>query len=152
MTQWILISDASRGRIFSTTGPSRRLLLGSDLDNPAGRAKVSEIVSDGHGRYADNGGRRGTPSATAPQTSVHMQEEERFARRLADILQKGMEQKRYDSLAIFAPPQFLGVLRSVLSPEVHKRVVATVAKDLTHVREHDLPASVAEAFPPGAAA
>jgi protein required for attachment to host cells len=142
MVCWILLADAAHARIFSTPGNLERLKLEWDKPNPAGRARAQELVTDLPGRYA-KGGKMGMRSAMEPDTPPHRVEEQKFAREVADYLKAGLNRKAYDWLAIFAPAQFLGILREDLDKGVAKKVTISGAKDYSAIQEHDLPRHLA---------
>lgn len=73
----------------------------------------------------------GRPAA-APDTAPKWVEAQKFARQLAGRLEAGLNARAYDSLAVVAPPQFLGLLRQVLSENVKSHSVLWLDKDLTH--------------------
>jgi protein required for attachment to host cells len=49
------------------------------------------------------------------------------------MLDQAMRSKRFDRLVLVAPPHVLGMLKNELTPELHKHLMATVDRDLTHV-------------------
>jgi protein required for attachment to host cells len=51
--------------------------------------------------------------------------------------------RAYDSLVIVAPPQFLGLLRHVVSDHVKSHSVLWLDKDLTHHPLHQIETDVA---------
>jgi protein required for attachment to host cells len=148
MTQLILVCDAGDARFFQASdGEALRILR--VMHNPRGRASDRELLSDAPGRVCKPGGAC-TLSAMDPRTSAHEVEAERFARRLAAALQGALDRGEYDSLAVFAPPHFLGVLRSSIGPQVRKRLSSAVAKDFAHVDQRVLKARLKRMLLPGA--
>src|SRR6476659_4170064 len=110
MIGWILIADAARARIFSTSGWRKPLHLEQAMENPLGRAKPQDIVTEDPGRRL-NGMKSGQRSTWAPANAPDVVEEQRFAHRLGELLETALVRRQYESLAILAPPQFLGFLR-----------------------------------------
>jgi protein required for attachment to host cells len=147
MRYWILIADPAGAKLFSKEGPSAALKFERDIENPRGRARPQELLADDPGRYA-KGGKHGVLSAMEPRTPVHKAEEIRFAHHLAELLEVGRAKKQYEVVAMFAPPEFLGILRKEISPAVSKALLISVAKDLCHIDPHDLPKHVESALPP----
>ena len=84
--------------------------------------------------------RHGSRSAMEPDTSPKMHEHEHFARELAEALHKGLSEHAYGRLVLCANPQFLGLLREVMDPQVSNHVSASINKDLTRVDQRELPA------------
>jgi protein required for attachment to host cells len=134
-TTWILVGDASRARVYALEKENGPWSLVEELDNPAGRARTSELVSDRAGRQRQSGAR--TPPLESHMDAAE-QESLRFAERLGHVLQKGYDGHRYGRLVLVAPPRFLGYLRSVLREPVARHVVASFDKDYTHHEERDL--------------
>lgn len=65
-------------------------------------------------------------------TDWHDIEEHRFADRVAGALEKLARERSVDALIVAAPPRTLAELRKVLHPDVKRRIVAEINKDLTH--------------------
>jgi protein required for attachment to host cells len=96
---------------------------------------VSELVSDRAGRQRQR--TAGTPPL-ASHTDAAEQESHRFAERLADLLRKGYDERRYAALLLVAPPRFLGYLRGVMRDPVTRQIVASLDKDYTRLDEREL--------------
>ena len=62
----------------------------------------------------------------------------RFARDLADHLEKAANEHRFDRLVLVAAPRALGDLRGLLPKTVQGKVVAQIDKDLTNIPTRDL--------------
>ncbi|MBI4515832.1 MAG: host attachment protein [Deltaproteobacteria bacterium] len=140
---WILISDASRARLFSTSGKLKPWALVREFDHPESRAKGLEIMADKPGRVKQSMG-SGSRPAMAPPTPPKEVEAEHFAQQLAGVLADGHGHNAYARLILVAPPWFLGLLRKVLSAPVSKRIVASLDKDYTQLHQRDLPERLAE--------
>ena len=140
---WILVADASRARLFSTTGKLAAWSLHQEFSHPESTAKGRDITSDKPGRVqhriAD-----GNRSGMAPPTPPKEVEAKHFANELAAALEQAFGRNAYSRLVLVAPPHFLGMLRACLSSPVSKVVAASLDKDLTHVNERELPERVRE--------
>jgi protein required for attachment to host cells len=146
MVYWILLANAARAKLLSMSGTSKPLQVKRKLEHPAGRAHAKDILSDEPGRYS-KGGKRGVLSALERRLTPHQVEEQRFARQLADLLKTGLERREYDRLAIFAPAQFLGMLREELDANVSKSLVTSAAKDIVDVDLRELPKHLESLLP-----
>lgn len=133
---WIVIADATRARIAVNDGPGRGVapVAGQEFEgrNLPGR----EIMSDRPGRTFDSAGRG--RHGKEPRTGPREVEALRFLHDLAERLDEGRKQERYDRLVIVAPPKALGQLRAQLSAGVRERITGSLDKDLTHVPDHQL--------------
>ena len=134
MTPIILVCDASRARFFQLDRDSN-LQLKEEVDNPPGRAHGQDLLSDAPGRSRKGGG---ILTAMEPHTPPHEVESKRFALRLAQQLHASLDRQEFDSLVIVAPPHFLGLMHAALSPEVVRRLVNSVPKDLTHMDRREV--------------
>ena len=71
-----------------------------------------------------------------PPTPRREVEIEKFAREIAKALDDAVVRKAYDRLVLVAPPEFVGILRKLLSERVERCIATTVEKDYLHL---DLP-------------
>jgi protein required for attachment to host cells len=140
-TTWILVSDASRARVFAFDKEGDPWRLVEEVEHPLGRARTSDLVSDRAGRQRQVG-----PAMAAP-TDPAEAESHRFAERLAHLLQKGSDEHRFGRLVLVAPPRFLGYLRDVLREPVARHVVLSLDKDYTHMDERELRGLLAPQLP-----
>lgn len=139
-TMWILVCDASRARLFSSDGgPRPTFALAESFEHPSSREHTRDLTTDAFGRKPVGGksgvngrpgGFYGRPGAQ-PDTMPKEVEAQRFARSLAETLEKGIDAHRYESLVIAAPPHFLGLLRETICEKVRRRITQTIDKDLS---------------------
>ncbi len=64
------------------------------------------------------------------ETDFHQQDEDRFAAEAAAMLEREVRGGHIETLIVVAAPKTLGVLRKHFTPEVSKRIVGEIAKDL----------------------
>jgi protein required for attachment to host cells len=151
MTTWILVSDASRARLFSTELRETPWTLVEEFEHPEGRMRPSEVwPSSPPGRMQQGksvaAGRR---TAMEPHTSPKDAESERFALQLAERLETAVARNEFDHLVLVAPPHLLGILQHALKKQTARRVKATINKDLVKLAEAELRARlIDEIFPP----
>ena len=109
---WILVAHRSGARLFENRGPGKGLDFLRNLDNPAGKLKNQEINSDKPGRSFDRRGRGGHAYASEQDPVAHVAQH--FAKQLAELLNEGRVEQRYQRLVLVADPRFLGLLRESL--------------------------------------
>ena len=127
---WIVVADRSEAHLYEHKGPGKGLHLLETLEHPASRKPDHEVYADAPGvRRSDAGAKRNT---TDPTDSYQRIEAERFARRIAEHMDKARQEHRFDKLVLVAEPKFLGMLREALPRPTAALVDATLAKDLTH--------------------
>lgn len=133
---WILIANSSEARLYKSEKPFHEIKLLKEFSHPESREKVLDLVSDGLGRYnvpvSSRGGIYEEPS------NPKQVEADRFARELAEKLNKGRIKNQYSNLIIIAPPQFHGLLNKHFNNHVLNLIKTTLEKDYTKVKEHDL--------------
>ena len=135
-TTWILVSDASRARIFSFDKEDGPWRLVEEIDHPLGRARTGDLVSDRAGRSGPGG--VGSQAPFESHTDPAEQESHRFAEKLCHVLERGCDEHRYARLVLVAPPRFLGYVRGVLREPVARHVVASFDKDYTRIDEREV--------------
>ncbi|CAN5348067.1 hypothetical protein BH09PLA1_BH09PLA1_36470 [soil metagenome] len=139
MRNWILVADVGRASLFAFSGDARRMQLVRRLENPRGRVRSHDLLSDMKGSCRKPSGRR---SAMTSRTDAHWVEAQKFARRLSRILRAGRDDGAYDQLSLVAPPRFLGLLRSELGPGERRRIGVTIPSDRTRLSSTSLLAKI----------
>lgn len=127
-TTWILVCDASRARLLAEPAGARHLTEIEAFEHAESRARVRDLMADANGRKP--GGGWGHRPGVEPDTDPKEVEAQKFARRLADVLQKGLDDHAYEALILVAPPHFLGLMRECVSAQVAKRVGHSIGKDV----------------------
>jgi protein required for attachment to host cells len=133
---WILVADAGRARILSKIEGIKRLSLVQAIDNPLGRARNMDLVTDHPGRLQKGGS--GVMSDMDPRTDPHEQKAIEFAHQLNKLLYSAAIQGEYGLLAVIAPAHFLGLLRAGMKPATNHRMVLHQANDFTHLTLSEL--------------
>jgi len=132
---WVLVANASEARLFN--------LVKSDLEpvksfsHDESRMKGEELTSDRPGAYQSDVNREGHGSYAEP-TDPKEYEKDRFARELADALNKARTENRFNELVIVASPHFHGLINQHLDDESSQRVSQHIEKDYTQVRDSDM--------------
>lgn len=134
-TTWILVSNASSGKIFKHTGPNKGLEIVKEFQHPQSREKNLNLVSDrpGHNPSAGNG-----HGSFVPATMPKEHEAEVFALELARELDAGRIANQFARLVLVAPPAFLGQLNRRLSDAVKGLVSDKLEKDYTKASDKEL--------------
>lgn len=134
-TTWILVTNASSGRILRNTGPNKGLEMVKEFDHPQSREKNADLVTDRPGHNQGHGGGHGSyVSATTPKEH----EADIFALELARELETGRVGKEYERLVLVAPPAFLGQLNQRLNDPVKALVTDKLEKDYTRATNKEL--------------
>ena len=137
MNSWIVVTDASRARLFSVNGHDEPPRLIRKLSHEASRARGSEVTTDKPGRMNKRAG--AARCATADRHPIPKEiEAEHFAHELTRVLEDGRNRNAFANLAVAAPPHFLGLLRQTMSPQLKRHLSLCVGKDYTKVDTEQL--------------
>jgi protein required for attachment to host cells len=139
MTAWILVSDASRAKLYSTELREDDWSLVKEFEHPEGRELSREIADTsppGRGQQGQaQGGRR---TSYEPRTWPKEAEAQRFAQQLSSYMEEAVAKRQFDYLTLVAPPHFLGVLKGSLGHQAAKLLRTTVDKDLSNLGAREL--------------
>lgn len=124
----VLVTDGRKRLVFRNEGaadaPALVVVSAAEDANP----RTREQVTDSAGRYSSALTGRG---GALPAADAHEIEEQRFAADTADELRRGVLAGEYVRLVVMAPPKTLGQLRKNYHPEVEKRMLREIGKDVT---------------------
>jgi len=136
---WVVVANSSRARVYENRGAGSGLAALQAYEHPESRAKGIDLVSDRPGHTASD---RGSRTALEPDTDPKRNVQEHFARELAQALEQGRVENRYQDLVLVASSPFLGILRSQLPKQVNARVRELLDKDYTALAERELAAEL----------
>lgn len=126
---WVLIADGEKALFLRNTvdaiSPTLEVIRKNEQENPSDYDQSANRP----GRKHDTGvGQR----SAMEDTDWHELAKERFAHELSDMLYKYAHRGAFERIVLVAAPHVLGDLRQALHKEVRDKVVAEIAKDLTH--------------------
>jgi len=137
---WVVVADGARARLFINDGPGKGLKPIPDGDMSVPRPPTRDINADRPGRTFDSSG--DGRHAMEPPSDPHRNAKRAFADDVAARLDAGHKRNAFDRLVLVAPPQALGDLRACLNNGVRAKVSAELNKDLTHLKDHELPGPI----------
>jgi len=134
----VVVANASRARFFFLQGDSGELQEGSNLVGPAVRLRAAQTEADrlgptSAGKSMHNTGGAAPNQAYQPPQTPQEHETELFARSIVDHLQERLQKGDFDQLALVASPEFLGVVRGLLSPQLQSVLRWSINKDYTQL-------------------
>lgn len=141
---WIVSSNAGRARFFSQAKASEPLEEINDMVNDVVRQRMVESTeTDKIGPLAATKSAHGTGAATPnkayePLQTPDKHQAELFARDIASFLLRAHHEGRFQQLVLVVSPQFLGILRNLLDPNVESAVSLEIDKDYTHFSAEQL--------------
>ncbi len=140
----VLIANGSEARFYTAEREGQHLQnlsLAQEFLDPLVRHKEGDITSDhsSHRETRTDGTASQRVYGSFPEpTDPKEFEMERFAREIAKALEHGRTTKAFDSLILFAPPHFHGMLNKHLGDQLSRMVERHVEKDYTKVPDHEL--------------
>ena len=138
MRIWYLVADGARARLFKTDRRDGDLEETDTYVNEKGRLRDRDFETDRAGRSFKGGSRR---TAMGDEDSPSEREEEKFAKRLADMLNDAHRDGEFEQLGIIAAPAALGRIREELDDRVLGAIIGSSSKNLTEqsasqIRDH----------------
>lgn len=140
---WTLIANAAHARLLEQEAAGQLHLLQS-MEHLPSRMSTSELGDDKAG--GELSGRGFGSAAFEPRLDAHRKEHLHFAHELAQVLEKGAQEQRYDALQVFASSPFLGELKQALGPATQRMLTAAHDVDLTAVGMAELPRRIRQAL------
>lgn len=142
----IVVADAAAAKFFEQRRHVDAPRLAHEIDNPMGRRRTSDIMSD---RMGYRGNHPSNWQQSVPQQTDPVEvEDERFAREIAEYMENLVDEGRVSTFSLFTPPDLLGRLRKHLSKRVEERVIQEEAAGLTNVPTAELVERLREMVPP----
>ncbi len=142
-TTWIVAANAGRARLFAQTNANEPFEEIEDEVDTDARLRTADTETDDLGRRSHARGPLASstqPSGYQPHETPHEHHADAFARGVASMLARGRADGRYAHLVLTAAPDFLGLLRKHLDPQVASLVKFEIDRDYTqldavHLRE-----------------
>jgi len=133
---WILSANSSRAALYAADSPTGALTQIESFENPDARAKQSDLSDDRPGRVYDSRGEG--RHAMELEMDPKEREQLRFAKTLADMLEKGRVDHEFERVVLVASPAFLGMLRENLGDPMRATVSLEIDKDYSALRADEL--------------
>ena len=117
----------------------KALILRNEGDAEALDLKTEEVFTDRnpptHEQGTDRPGRAfssvGAGRSSVTQTDWHKLEKHKFTAEVAATLERIIRERGVEALVVVAPPRTLADLRKAFHPDVKKKIIAEIDKDLT---------------------
>lgn len=127
--QWVLVANGSVAHFFRRSTANDPLVPLDTIRFPAARLKPSALERDRQGHESSD---NSTAAAHfEPATSTRRKLMQQFAHQLADHMEQGLAERRYNTLWLVASSPFLGELKAALSKDVERHVEWVHDADLT---------------------
>jgi len=139
-TTWIVVADGAKARILERQGVHGTLApaTGHCFAEAEARQPTRDVGADRPGRVYESAD--AARHAMEPRVDWHRFAKEQFAGDVAAALEEAALKKLYGELILVAPPRTLGDLRQALGNHARALVAGEIAKDLTNLPDHELPA------------
>jgi len=155
---WIVVANQAGAKIFTLAPPAprlkdlqapkvateapSRLVEREALEHPEGRLKSQSINADRPGRSFESPGAK--RHAMTREVDPKKQEAIVFSQRVADHLENARRKDEVARLVLIAAPEFLGLLRDVMSVELRRMIVEEISLDLAQMTPQEIRAHLPE--------
>jgi len=136
----VLVADGRKALFLRNQGDARQIDLRTTSHQEREDRKDSDIKTDASGQSPAPAG-TGLAGGTMGEPDFHQQEEDRFARDLADKVNTMAMAGKFDALVVIAPARTMGELRPLWHKETAAKLVGEHVKEMT-----DRPVSDIEAL------
>ena len=144
---WILVTNATRARVFERQAADHALIELADfvypvknLEDEAAGGDLTGAAGKGHGRTGHAG------TQFEPHIEVKDKARAKFAHQLADYLNQGVTEQRCEALLLIASSPMLGEIKPLLSSAAASVLERAVASDLTRYQHAELQERVERAL------
>ena len=140
---WVVVGDGGGARVYESDALLEELTLVDQLHFSHGHvhhgvgAATAALPGAGHGAHE-------------ARKDAARENEERFARAVAQVVNDGDNKHKFERVILVAPPRFLGDLRQGLSTNAGRKVVASIHHDWTRMGLRELSASIRKSLPEAA--
>lgn len=135
-SNWILVADSCRARIFTAETLSSPLKEMDGLIHSEGRLMDRELTTDLPGKNRGEDGKSG--HAFEQPTDPKQHEVDSFARLVVQHLEDADNANKINRLLLIAEPKFLGLLREHLPKHLKDRVSFELDKNITQLDIDDI--------------
>lgn len=144
----ILVADGRKALFLRNQGDEQQIDLRTTSHQEREDRKDGDIKTDAAGQSPAPAG-TGLGGGTMGEPDFHQQEEDRFARDLADKINAMALASKFEALVVVAPARTMGELRPLWHKEVSARLAGEHVKEMTDRPVSDIEALlVGEAAPP----
>jgi len=147
---WILVASQAGSQVFSVTNRRKKLELVTKIENPNGRKKDQDLVTDRPGFSVKDG--RGGGRALVHEDSAKEHAATQYAKSVIDVLEEGRKANKYQKLIIVAEPSFESYLKVHIKPKLENTVFQTIHKNYFSMNKEEIYERIKEqvlySFPP----
>jgi len=125
---FVFVGDGSKALVLRNEGDAQILNLKTERVFTDTNPPTHEQGTDRPGRAFSSvvAGR-----SSVGQTDWHKLEEHRFAVEVAAMLERIVRERGVEALVVVAPPRALADLRKAFHPDMKRKIIAEIDKDLT---------------------
>jgi len=124
----VFVGDGKKALVLRNEGNAELLNLKTERVFTDANPPTNEQGTDRPGRSFSSAG---SGRSSVGQTDWHKLEEHRFAEQVAAALERIVRERGVKTLVVVAPPRALADLRKAFHPDVKKKIIAEIDKDLT---------------------
>ncbi|PJD90602.1 MAG: hypothetical protein CK424_07940 [Legionella sp.] len=133
--KWIMLANSNDCRIYEYDRHNKHLALVEEISHPENRLKVHDWTSDSPGHYKSGSSNRGSyvPEVSPVEISI-----DEFAREMAEHLDSGRNQHKYDDITLLMSSKMEGLLNKHLNKHTKALIKQIVQKNVVFLSDHEL--------------
>ncbi|MDR3606635.1 MAG: host attachment protein [Oligoflexia bacterium] len=143
--RWYVVANRTDA-VFYGRGKDKKFHFIDRLTNKRGHLRETELVSDKPGTGFSSAGGGTIHHGLDRRFEQHEQVAQRFARKIAFILDSAYRAENFRDLVLVAEPHFLGLLRAELSPPVRDAVKFEVPREYAQGSDEKIQKQIMEAI------
>lgn len=143
---WILVADGSRARLFESTRRDEPLHQLENFLNPEARLAGRELTTD-HPPTV-NESMQFARHSIEPHTTQREKHVAHFAKELADALERGRTDHRFERLILVAPSKLLGALHEQFDEPLRQCVIGELHRDISTLPATEIHERIARLLEP----
>jgi protein required for attachment to host cells len=132
---WVVVCDGAKALILENAGDEKFLNLKTRQVYEQADQKTREQGTDAPGRSINSIDSR---RSAMEQTDWHAQDEERFLKEIAGLLDTEVKAGHVRGIVVVAPPRALGILRPAYTHDLKKALRTEIDKDFVKMPVHEI--------------
>ncbi len=133
---WLILANSGIMKIFKFPSDTKKLVASETTVFPERHLRPHDLNSDKEGRSYPSKGHQS--SAYERRKDLKKTEEELFATKIAEFLNKAARDNDFEKLYLAISKEFFGILKPKLSDEVREKIAEQTNKDLIHEKLHSI--------------
>lgn len=124
---WVVVANRAEMKIYRAENVHTLIQI-HYLTHIQSQLTSQELTSDKQGSHRGSFG----SDTMEEKTPAKLKEANSFANQIAKVLEDAVNKKEVERIYLIANPQFMGILRQAINPQVAKLIEREIPKDVVH--------------------